>query len=259
MHRPPSHKKRGATRLSGSLERKLIGYAAAASAAGVGVLASSLPAAGRVVSTVSWTQISPNANVSLDLNNDGLPDFQFSNRFTRTSYGRFTYGTLQVSPQSQGNAIWGAGGSASALGSGVRIGPNNGKFQAGHDFMGKQKYHSTSSQRYSSTGQWTQQTGRYLGFKFSIQGEIHYGWARLNVAATNNGMYDAVTKYAYETVPNKPIVTGRGGGVEESGPRRRRTRPGSVKPTPALPGSLGSLAAGAAGWSARQKLDAGRE
>jgi hypothetical protein len=248
--------KRTVVRLSSSLEKKLIGYAAAASAAGVGVLACSLPAQGQVVSTLSWTQIVPGAKVSLDLNNDGIPDFQFSNTSYGTSAGRHLYGVLKVLPQ-QGNAIWGTGGSASALASGVTIGSNS-KLQAGHQLMVKGSFYEHYYQGYGSRGPWKQITRMYLGFKFVIQGEIHYGWARLNVAAANNGVYAAVTKYAYETQPNTPIVTGQNGGAEKN-KRPRRKGLGYHKPTPPTTGNLGNLAAGAVGSPGRQEPNAGRE
>jgi hypothetical protein len=256
MHRPPSNKKRAVIRLSGSLEQKLIGYAAAATAAGVGILACSLPAEGKVITTLSWTEITPNTKVTLDLNNDGVADFQFSNRSYRTS--EFSFGTLKVLPQDQKNAIWGTRGSASVLGSGVTVG-SKGKFQSGHEFMGKESFGCHQYCYDGSSGQWKQITRSYLGFKFAIQGEIHYGWARMHVVATDKGMYAAVTEYAYETVPNKSIVTGQGGGTKRNREHRRGTDSGSERSAPSLPGGLGSLAAGALGSSARQKPGTGHE
>jgi hypothetical protein len=255
MHRLESHNKRVAVRLSSSLEKTVTAYATVASAAGVGILACSLPMEGKVVSTVNWIQIGPYSKVNLDLNNDGIPDFQFSNHTYSSGGSHGRSGVLNILPQSQNNAVWGTGKSASALGSGVRIGANA-KFQPGHAFMGKASFYCDSSCRYGSSGQWKQVTRLYLGFKFMIQGETHYGWARLDVAATDRGMYAAVSEYAYETVPNKSIVTGQTGGENR---HQRRRGPGSVKSVPSPPKSLGSLAVGASGSSARQKPNAGRE
>jgi hypothetical protein len=43
-----------------------------------------------------------------------------------------------------------------------------------------------------------------------IDGQVHYGWARLNVARPQvGGIQATVTGYAYETIPNKPIITGK--------------------------------------------------
>jgi len=53
---------------------------------------------------------------------------------------------------------------------------------------------------------------RYLGLRFSIKGKIHYGWARLNVKVAEGSDFDitaTLTGYAYETIPNKPIVAGK--------------------------------------------------
>jgi hypothetical protein len=258
MQRPQSHKKGATIRLSGSLEKRLIAYAAAASAAGVGVLAGSLPAEGKVITTLSWTQITPDTSkVNLDLNNDGIPDFQFSNRIYGTSVGRNFYGLLKILPQSQGNAIWGSGTAALALGSGVTIGSNN-KLQASHQFMVRGSFYQHYYSIYGSKGPWIQTTRKYLGFKFTIQGEIHYGWARLNVGATNGGVYAAVTKYAYETEPNTPIVTGQNGGAEKNRRPQRRKSSGAPESAPPTTGSLGNLAAGALGSSGQQRPNAGR-
>jgi hypothetical protein len=254
MHRPELRDKRSEVLLSSSLEKKLIGYAAAASAAGVGMLACSLPVEGKVISTVNWIQILPRSTANLDLNNDGIPDFQFSNPFMRSYYRYRFYGTLKILPQAQSNAIWGTGGSASALASGVTIG-SGGKFQPGHQFMAAASYrlqYGAYYGNYASAGPWKQTSRSYLGFKFIINGEVHYGWARVNAVATNGGMYAAVSEYAYETEPNKSIRTGQTGGTAKN-KHKRRAGSGSLK-SPAATGSLGNLAAGALGPAARRKL-----
>jgi hypothetical protein len=46
--------------------------------------------------------------------------------------------------------------------------------------------------------------GRYLGLAFQKNGKTHFGWARLNVGPCGT----ALTGYAYETIPGKPIVAG---------------------------------------------------
>ena len=54
---------------------------------------------------------------------------------------------------------------------------------------------------------------RYLGLKFVIHGKVHYGWARLSVTLGHHWQYGDVsatlTGYAYETIPNKAIITGK--------------------------------------------------
>lgn len=50
---------------------------------------------------------------------------------------------------------------------------------------------------------------RYLGLKFTFHGKTHFGWARLNVSCTGYKINATLTGYAYETIPNKPIITGQ--------------------------------------------------
>ena len=54
---------------------------------------------------------------------------------------------------------------------------------------------------------------RYLGLQFVIKGQVHYGWARLTVTFSPQkpaaGVLPILTGYAYETEPNKPILTGK--------------------------------------------------
>ena len=39
-------------------------------------------------------------------------------------------------------------------------------------------------------------------------GKIHYGWARLSFQVQNFSITATLTGYAYETIPNKPIIAG---------------------------------------------------
>lgn len=47
-------------------------------------------------------------------------------------------------------------------------------------------------------------TNRYLGLEFKVNGNVHYGWVRLNFPFSKGA---TITGYAYETIPNKPIIT----------------------------------------------------
>jgi hypothetical protein len=228
--------------LSESTNRKLNMYALAASAAGVGMLASTLPAEAKIIYTKTRVEISPSqTTLKLDLNHDGMTDFTLSNADT-AGYKNF----LKVLPAARGNAIWGASGYASALSVGVRIGPK-GRFQASHSVMAaKPSCYSYGSSH--SVGPWKNVTSRYLGLKFLINGEVHFGWARFNVTIErvyrSCGVYSALTGYAYETVPNKSIVAGETKGSNSIVGTRLPVpvTPGKAKRTSA---TLGMLARGA--------------
>jgi hypothetical protein len=96
-------------------------------------------------------------------------------------------------------------------------------------------------------GQWANLgrglTNRYLGVKFNIDQQVHYGWLRISVSTTHDHFTAELTGYAYETIPNKPIVAGQTedsneGAISES----------FMAPTPA-PAMLGLLALGSLGLS----------
>jgi hypothetical protein len=166
---------------------------------------------------------------------------------------------LHLIPQNQRNAIWGGTSRgfpiASALAPGVVVGPK-GKFQQGAKLMATAGYgFGTGGPFYTSYGPWREVSRNYLGLRFTIQGQTHFGWARLNVASTANGVYAAVTGYAYETVPNKPIVTGK-----TSGSAKNRTsassNPASSNGSKPASASLGLLAYGSLGLDAWRRRNA---
>jgi hypothetical protein len=42
-----------------------------------------------------------------------------------------------------------------------------------------------------------------------IKGKAHYGWVRMNVEIKGMNFTATLTGYAYETIPNKPIIAGQ--------------------------------------------------
>jgi hypothetical protein len=100
-----------------------------------------------------------------------------------------------------------------ALAGGVIIGEGS-KFPPHGD--GKQaewffSFSTTLGPRYF--GQWRHATNRYLDLKFVIDGEIHYGWARLTVSCDFLRPVSAkITGYAYETEAGVAIHAGQNHG-----------------------------------------------
>jgi hypothetical protein len=90
-------------------------------------------------------------------------------------------------------------------------------------------------------GYWANVRNRYLGLKFQIAGQTHYGWARLSVQRKEFHLTAVLTGFAYETVPNKEIKAGQTGGADDSS--------GSSLPNSdaSQSSSLGALALGARG------------
>jgi hypothetical protein len=155
--------------LRGRLERNLLAYATAASAAGVGALA--LPAEAKVIYTPMHVDAS---FYHLDLNNDGVTDFLFS---VTSSCESNCVKTFVISGNSGAVRHSTRSGYAAALRAGAHIGP---KKQFEKSYARLIEVIASSSSTYGR-GPWVNVKKRYLGLKFRVGADIHYGWARLNV------------------------------------------------------------------------------
>jgi hypothetical protein len=247
-------KKRLQTPLHAFLDKNLNSYVSAACAAGVSMLACARSAEAKIVYTPANAYIVPNSTLNLDLSHDGKPDFLLSNIFSTYDSRHARKGNLKIQPQDAANAVWGTGTYASALRRGVQVGANK-RFQQGHNGMAKIFGFCTSNCSFRSGGPWLDVTRQYLGLKFSIKGKIHYGWARLNVTVNHVGVFAVLTGYAYETVPNKPIVTGQTKGATADIGGAAQNISASFGPNMSPAASLGLLAQGVNGleiWRKRQ-------
>jgi hypothetical protein len=252
-----SPRPRKTLQFSDSLHQRLNAYALAAGTAGGGMLAFSQPSQAKIVYTPVHIVLS-RGSLALDLNNDGIVDFVLLDKYRRNGQTTNSF-WLYVNPQQDGNAAVGKQGqyfrSASALSRGRLIGPKD-KFD-GNLMAFACSFASTTDCR---VGNWFDVNNQYLGLKFTINGDIHYGWARLNVAfKLNKGLVATLTGYAYETVPNKPIIAGKRNGP---GGKNEGVDPASLKMNTGEPATLGALALGAPGlsiWRRKDSLGAASE
>jgi hypothetical protein len=228
---PKPLRPRPTSQVNPRLDKSLVAYA---TAAGVGVLALAGSAHAKVVYTPDNQPIPPNVGLSLDLNHDGIADFVFSNFYSSTSSTL----ALSIGPVNPSNEVFSTGVNrlsvfAAALPAGVDIGPN-GKFKKRR---GEGMANGEDTQGVCQ-GPWDHAHNEYLGLKFVINGQVHFGWARLNVNCTYpHAIAATLTGYAFETVVNKPIVAGDTTGTDAS----------------AGPGRLGNLALGAAAINRRDQ------
>lgn len=215
--------------------------ASALSIAGVAFVAS-LPADAEIVYTPANIHIQNTRtgvhSVSLDINNDGQPDFRFQALWgvSFSSGNDVIYQGMRVFGNLPSNQAMSArlNNGKAALPIGARVGPD-GKFGAGSLMATCDDFNGSAF----SSGQWISVQNRYLGVKFQIDGETHYGWVRMNVTC-NNG---TITGYAYETIANQRLRTG----VRQSDGDATLVDPRQLSPKP---GTLGVLAAGVVGLSA---------
>jgi hypothetical protein len=245
-------------RISDSLNRQLNTYAQVACAAGVSVLALAGASEAKVVYTETNQVTQTGFPLYIDLNHDGIKDF-----LLRTSFYQGTSGLeigLDASGYRADNVVAGRRFSrsgyffsaASALPAGAEIGPN-GNFSVRFPFMAEELFPKDGgSSQYSDLGPWANKgkgvKNRYLGLKFIVNGEVHYGWARLNVTLGHRRQFDDVsgvlTGYAYETEPDKPIIAGKMTGPDVITMQDDGVQPETVQPETVQPETLGGLALG---------------
>jgi hypothetical protein len=259
------------TVLSTKLNKSLAAYVAVASAAGVGMLAGAKPAEAEVVYTPANTPLLINTPVALDLNNDGTVDFELSNNYLAglakscTICTFFEHASLKANPAQAANAIWAITSAshhtsyarqrkkkkntvkdvAAPVPWGVIVGPER-KLEAEALVMDSANFVFSYSDHYSSNsiGAWgkgRQLAGPYLALKFTASDGVHYGWARITVKADFLTITATLTGYAYETVPNRRIITGLTHGTFDLS----EVDPAAVRDSSG-PATLGQLALGAA-------------
>jgi len=232
--------------LSDSLLHQLNLYALAATAAGVASLALAQPADAKIVYTPAHIKIPRpprfgGVSVPLDINHDGIDDFVIHDFFGGSAPNSYAF--MGVT----GNRVLGSNCEASALPAGVPVKFNNdcvsGDGMAGWKTVGGNS--TTFAGPWANGGKGVKD--RYLGLRFLIKGQVHYGWARLNVTFKNGEFSGLVTGYAYETIPNKAITTGKTKGTEDDGVEH--LSPISTAAPTREPATLGLLAVGSSGMS----------
>jgi hypothetical protein len=233
--------------ISKSLHHKLSTYTSAAGAAGVTLLALVHPSEAEIVYTATHQELNHDGAIQIDFNHDGQIDFLI--RESVTHQLDFPWNVLDAAPAHGGGIEMGIGvGVAADLRYGAKIGPGKIFYPKTAGMMGA----SIGGGYYG--GSWApRSTDRYLGVKFLIDGQIHYGWARVSAAMTfrDGGIIALLTGYAYETQPGRPIEAG-----DEGPASAGQANFGSTSELPSapivkanVPAELGVLALGASGLS----------
>jgi len=241
--------------LSESVRQRLNTYALATSAAGVSLLALAPPAEGKIVYTPAYRVIPPHQTYNIDLNHDGVTDFTIANSVSPcTDYCFFELRQRPADGNRAVGYILGTGSASpldSALSPGAIIGPPS-PFKNGTAALAVARANHFTSNRTIAYGPWLKVRDRYLGLQFQINGEVHYGWARMNVAVRGTTIVATLTGFAYESTPNKPIIAGEtdDAGVEEPN--------AALHPPTSEAATLGTLALGSPSLSIwRREYSAG--
>jgi len=208
--------------LNDKLDQRLLSYAVAAGAAGVSVMALAQPGQAEIVYTPTHQVITANQTYALDLNHDGITDFIFRNNYfggadqlnrrggVFPTGGSYTYGGIKLDPVKPNRVLINEREAAPPLKVGHKVGARADWDPVEGLMWGCE---ATDGSPFATFGSWKDVTARYLGLEFVIDGQIHFGWARLSVTTTNCTVTATLTGYAYETVAGKPIVTGETSGA----------------------------------------------
>ncbi|MFZ5554810.1 MAG: T9SS type A sorting domain-containing protein [Bacteroidota bacterium] len=205
-------------------KEKLIRYSAV-----TGVLATAAAANAQVV----YTDVNPDQMIStgnnylLDMDNNVSPEFTIGAVAISGSASSVSYSGLGVGLQTAGTAegaIAHAGSQfpanyADALALNTMI-DNTGTFMSAPASVSQSVLIMAAKGTLGgfipfSVGSWLGVTDQYLGLKFMIGANTHYGWARLDVAADASNF--TIKDYAYNTTASQGIPAGATTvGVEET-------------------------------------------
>jgi len=163
-------------------------------------------------STIIYTDIEPdfesinqNDSYNLDLNNDGIVDF-----YLKSMFESWAFWVEPGSTEHKINALATVSGPFESY-----IIPLNSNSLINSNFESPVFYDSyggyvvmdfcESFPMYSPYS-WAGKYDKYLGLRFVINGLAHYGWARLDVI---NNVQWTLKDYAYNAIPNMPILAGQ--------------------------------------------------
>jgi hypothetical protein len=217
------------------LEKRLLLYALATGGA---IVWAAAPAQARVVFTPNDSRLTGNENFPIDLNNDGTTDLQLE---LRVHYGFDSLVFLSAIGAGGNGILQAYSRFAAAVPRGGLIGAGASTF-SGAEIL--------ASDYVIFQGQFVGARRRFLGVKFVIQGQVHYGWVGFRSVTFHGGGGFAVklAGWAYETQPNTAITAG----ITHSDGEEKWS---SASPQPATPPTALELLAGGnvalAGWRRR--------
>lgn len=204
------------------LQGRLLSYTLAATAVGLSPLAAP-PAQASVVYTpvdVAFSQ----GTIFIDLNADGTDDFLITDKMFQGNGGILGGRRVALGGSPSASVVL-QGTEAAAMQAGAEISSVR-TFKNVHDprvvMGGVRSYFggSTGTCCLVSYGNWGHAENLYLGLKFQINGQTHYGWARVSVNLSGHvstpHIRVVLSGYAYESNADTPILAGDTGGSAKS-------------------------------------------
>lgn len=198
-----------------NLQRKLSAYAA--------TTAGAVALGGTADAQIVHVDINPDVVVhdtvyyDLDLNGDGINELHFNVEGYGTSYGPVRLVEVSVTGNNNnavlGSLLYGYYPAPFAKNSGDSISStgtiwNNGSVNGGLQYLGVVT-------PYGNYGNWIGATDKYLGVRFQIGSNTHYGWVRLSVTAGGDSII--IKEYAYQMLPGVGLTAGQLVGINDAG------------------------------------------
>jgi hypothetical protein len=238
-----------------AFEKRLRAYAVGAGAVAAGLLAFSPPATAEIVVVPAHVSLGQGGS-QFPINIEGATEFTLLNKFGTTSPLQYCrYDSLVVNAASGADvAGYGLRHQVAPLKFGGVIGTAD-QFETGKQILARAvncKGLPGASHPFANTND------RFLGLKFTLNGQVYYGWAGFSVVTADGERVTVtatLTAYAYETEPNTPIYAGQ----SSDSPRESRLLPANDSaPTTAKlqPATLGVLALGSLGLDVWRKGEA---
>ncbi len=192
------------------LQKKLAKYAALGT--GLGLLAPQ-QANGQIVYTdIPDETVTNNDGYALDMNNDALADFNFSNFYSFwSSCFPTTYGCIPSFWSSSSMAVNGTSVNTLLANTGSSIAQLDFDENISSLASFTPSTNGTLRSSWCATCEWnTTVTDKYIGVAMDIGGSTHYGWIRIDLTP---GSQVVIKDFAYEGTPNTAIKAGDNGTV----------------------------------------------
>jgi hypothetical protein len=185
-------------------DRQISLYVMAAGATAAGMLAFSQMADAKVVYTSTEVTITASGDnfLFLDVNNDGISDFEV--KIHKTS--KISTYCFDLEVAGKGPSIVERYGFADRLSYGAEIG-QSGRF-ASNLYMVRSSFGSIICYPNGPWGAFRSSVKGFLGLRFPFRDGVHYGWASFTLPS-GNAFSATLTGYAYETVPGKSLKAGQ--------------------------------------------------
>ncbi|MCA6363391.1 MAG: T9SS type A sorting domain-containing protein [Bacteroidetes bacterium] len=194
--------------MNSSILKKLKAYSLAAG---------SLTAVSALQGQIVYTDINPDvslngpSNYNLDMDNNGQPELQFFfySLVDSVSSVSMIYQVVFDNTATLGNLFQSYIAFPTPLNNGDSISPAATDWRDSSYFQGAQylAVYNTYLNQSVSFGNWLGSTDKYVGIRFNINNQPHYGWIRLTIGATANQL--VVKDFAYRTSPGVGLTAGQ--------------------------------------------------